>query len=216
MIAVLCLAGTHGPLAWRFYLGAVAGGLGAFLVVVRESSPAAQRRLDGAAGERRTAAALRPLQREGWEVRHDLAGATGNIDHVVIGPPGVFLLDSKNWSGEVIIDGSGTPALRSPDRARPLILDRIPRQLRREAARHHEVLAASLGGAPWVNPVVVLWAEFEQRVVDTGRVAYVHGDEVVDWLRNRRPRHTREEVARLAAALAEVPEFVERADHSVL
>src|SRR5215213_3135584 len=42
----------------------------------------------GAAGERRTARLLGPLERHGWAVLHDLAvpGTQANIDHLVIGP----------------------------------------------------------------------------------------------------------------------------------
>jgi hypothetical protein len=44
----------------------------------------------GAAGERRTARLLSPLERQGWAVLHDLAvhGSRANLDHLVIGPVG--------------------------------------------------------------------------------------------------------------------------------
>jgi hypothetical protein len=51
----------------------------------------------GARGERRTARALRKLARHGWTVLHDVAipSSRANGDHLLIGPPGVFLVDSK-------------------------------------------------------------------------------------------------------------------------
>jgi hypothetical protein len=58
----------------------------------------------GAAGEARTAHALAMLPAAGWFVLHDVRwpGKTfANIDHVVIGPGGVFVIDSKAWSGRV-------------------------------------------------------------------------------------------------------------------
>ena len=57
----------------------------------------------GAAGERRTAGLLRRLQGEGFVVFHDLAipGSRANIDHLVVGPTGVFVIDSKQWAGQV-------------------------------------------------------------------------------------------------------------------
>jgi Nuclease-related domain len=64
----------------------------------------------GARGERRTARALRKLVRQGWTVLHDLAvpGSRANGDHLLIGPSGVFLVDSKAWHGHITqaIDGS--------------------------------------------------------------------------------------------------------------
>jgi hypothetical protein len=57
----------------------------------------------GAAGERRTARLLRRLVRDGFVVLHDLAvpGSPANVDHLVIGPSGVFVIDSKQWTGSV-------------------------------------------------------------------------------------------------------------------
>ena len=52
----------------------------------------------GAAGERRTARLLAPLERRGWAVLHDLAipGTQANIDHLVIGPGGVLVIDTQH------------------------------------------------------------------------------------------------------------------------
>jgi Nuclease-related domain len=58
----------------------------------------------GAHGERSTARLLDRLTRDGFVVFHDLA-APGNTnaktDHLVIGPSGVFVIDSKQWTGSV-------------------------------------------------------------------------------------------------------------------
>jgi hypothetical protein len=63
----------------------------------------------GAAGERRTARLLDLLERRGWVVLHDLAvpGSPANIDHLVIGPGGVFVVDSKQYRGRLRLDSSG-------------------------------------------------------------------------------------------------------------
>ncbi len=64
----------------------------------------------GARGEQRTARQLARLIRQGWVVFHDLAipGSGANADHLVIGPGGVFLLDSKNWRGRLAFTADGT------------------------------------------------------------------------------------------------------------
>jgi hypothetical protein len=63
----------------------------------------------GAVGERRTARVLAPLERHGWAVLHDLAVPWGraNLDHLVIGPGGVFVIDSKQYRGRLQLDPSG-------------------------------------------------------------------------------------------------------------
>jgi Nuclease-related domain len=57
----------------------------------------------GAHGERRTARLLDRLTRDGFVVFHDIAvpGSPANLDHLVIGPSGVFVIDSKQWTGSV-------------------------------------------------------------------------------------------------------------------
>jgi len=57
----------------------------------------------GARGERRTARRLRRLVRRGYVAFHDLAmpGSRANIDHLLIGPTGVFVIDSKQYTGRI-------------------------------------------------------------------------------------------------------------------
>lgn len=62
----------------------------------------------GAAGELATARAVAELTVSGWHVLHDRRlPHGGNIDHLVIGPAGVFVLDAKAWSQPAKIDASG-------------------------------------------------------------------------------------------------------------
>jgi hypothetical protein len=72
-------------------------------------SPEARAWRRGAAGERRTARLLGPLERHGWAVLHDLAvpRSRANIDHFVIGPGGVFVIDSKQYRGRLQLDRYG-------------------------------------------------------------------------------------------------------------
>jgi Nuclease-related domain len=64
----------------------------------------------GAAGERRNATRLEKLV-EGQPVSflHDrrIPGSRANIDHIAIGPSGVFVVDSKNAKGQVKVDWKG-------------------------------------------------------------------------------------------------------------
>jgi hypothetical protein len=110
-------------------LGLVLGGLAAVAVgwgLRFRPSPDAVAWRRGAAGERRTARLLDPLERHGWAVLHDLAlpGSRANIDHLVIGPGGMFVIDSKHYRGRLQLDGSGrlwhgryplAPTLRTVD-----------------------------------------------------------------------------------------------------
>ncbi|MFN0026054.1 MAG: nuclease-related domain-containing protein [Acidimicrobiales bacterium] len=67
---------------------------------------AAQRWEDGAKGEERTAAHLAELP-AGFHVFHDLCvpGSDANIDHLVVGPTGVWLIDTKAYRAPLRLSG---------------------------------------------------------------------------------------------------------------
>jgi Nuclease-related domain len=93
-------------------LGLVLGGLAATAAgwgLRFRTSPDAVAWRRGAAGERRTARLLSHLEQQGWVVLHDLAvpGSRANLDHLVIGPGGVFVIDSKQYRGRLQLDPSG-------------------------------------------------------------------------------------------------------------
>jgi hypothetical protein len=147
----------------------------------------------GAQGERKTARLLARLKPHGWTVLHDLAvpGSRANIDHLAIGPPGVFVIDSKQYRGRLrqAADSSWwhgryplAPALRAAQF---------------EADRANAVL-----GAPWVPvlPLVVVhgasvpWGEL---VAD--RVPVVAATRLVPALRALPPVMPPDQIADLAA-----------------
>ena len=110
--AVVAAALLAGLLAHDIGLAApaailAAGGL-AFLLRFRVSADTTAWRR-GAKGERRTARRLRRLGRA-WRVFHDLAipGSRANADHLLIGPAGVFLIDSKHYRGRLTLTPEGS------------------------------------------------------------------------------------------------------------
>lgn len=104
----------------------------------------------GAEGERRTATSLWKLT--GYTVLHDrkIPGSRANIDHVVIGPGGVFVVETKNYSGKVMVKGDD---LFVSGRKRTAVLE----QTWREAVAVQGVLAVELARlARDVTPVLCI------------------------------------------------------------
>ena len=91
----------------------------------------------GGQGERHTARLLDRLTRDGYVVFHDLAvpGSDANVDHLVIGRSGVFVIDTKQWTGEV---RQGADGLVWHNHYR---LDRTLETVRREAERVGRLLS---------------------------------------------------------------------------
>jgi hypothetical protein len=73
-----------------------------------------------AAAERRTARALDRLARAGYTVLHDRSTdeSAGNIDHLVLGASGVWVVETDAHRGEVRAGGAGAWVGRAPLRAR--------------------------------------------------------------------------------------------------
>ena len=114
---------------------AVAAGMVAAVagLVRRLKGPEARRREVGAAGERRVASELAVLEGEGWRLLHDrrLPGRRANVDHVAVGPGGVWVIETKCWSGRIDV---GPGAVRQGRRRADAVLDQVWEQTRAVSA----------------------------------------------------------------------------------
>ena len=50
-----------------------------------------------------------------------------------------------------------------------------------------------------------MWAPFPQRVVESNRIVYVHGDELAGWLASRAHTLPQEHCEQIATLIARVP-----------
>lgn len=142
----------------------------------------------GAWGEQFTADELAKLPEARWIAVHDIAHGGGNMDHVLAGPPGILLLDSKKYDGVVHIEGDDLvvtrdvdPSLRYRDRGRLSVI-------RKQAAAVSAELRERNGRGAWVEPVIVVWSTFPERVQKRNGVTVVHGRELCSWLSALPPR----------------------------
>lgn len=196
-----------GLAAWSFYVGRVSGrilaaasGFGAgilFVVYSLGGHISAFRWWIGAEGERETANQIEKLSSD-WHCEHDLEHGRGNYDHVVVGPAGVFLLDTKLLHGTAVAAGDSLRCGR---------LSFAGAALRGAARNVKDALERQLGfRAPWVQPVVVIWGDFPQRRHEEQGVVYVSGDELLPWLQTLPAKATAPQRAAFIAALRQVRE----------
>lgn len=106
-------------------------------------------------GEKAVGQLLENLRSGGYAVFHDLVGTDFNVDHVLIGPAGVFTIETKTWNkpgkGSPTITFDGTELLAAgyePDR-NPVI------QAKAQASWLQRLLAESTGKTLPVRPVVL-------------------------------------------------------------
>ncbi|MFD0639428.1 nuclease-related domain-containing protein [Catenulispora yoronensis] len=115
-----------------------------------------------ASGEAATAKAIKPLRFQGFTALHDRRLAPGtvpgippvDIEHLLIGPAGVFLLDSKNWTGGPKAQMIGTDIWVGMDKR-----DAMLKRLGVEAENLTTALKPSLPRGVKVEPVLVVHAK---------------------------------------------------------
>jgi hypothetical protein len=94
----------------------------------------------GAEGERKTARRLRRLEGEGWIALHSTPTDYGDRDHILLGPSGIFLLDSKVRRGRLSVNDAGELEVDRGDDAPP----ERPQPLARRAKASARGLAESV------------------------------------------------------------------------
>lgn len=200
-LAVLVL--DHHLVAW--FAGLVTGVCSGAWIALRDSPPAYVENWHlGADGERKTEKVLRPLEKSGLRIVHDVEARYGNYDHIAVGRTGVFLLETKNLQG-IIEFRSGTPYLRrrlDPDAHTRC--DRIQRRALAAAACLNEDIQRQTGHKLWVQAVVVFWADFPEGFVDSGNCVFVHGARLHDWMRNLPTKLDQAVAERIAVAVAHI------------
>ncbi|MGA8364346.1 MAG: nuclease-related domain-containing protein [Solirubrobacteraceae bacterium] len=99
-VATALLGRTFGLRDIRF-LGSEVGLLVAMFVVLRYVIPLVERHDRGATGEEQVGSLLKGLEGRGWHAIHDASLGNGNVDHILIGPAGVFTVETKSHPGPV-------------------------------------------------------------------------------------------------------------------
>jgi hypothetical protein len=99
-VATALLGRTFGLHDKRFLASEVAL-LVSMFVISRYVLPQVERRDRGATGEEQVGGLLDGLGERGWLVIHDASMGRGNVDHILIGPPGLFTVETKSHPGPV-------------------------------------------------------------------------------------------------------------------
>jgi len=146
------------PHKWRFaegaFVGAVAVGYWMLPDALMPEHIARWQR--GAWGEQNTAKALKPLRKDGWLIRHDLATGYGNAnrDHIAAGPA-VYLLDSKLLKDEVWVDEDGLHVRRVDLSDNGYVYAHVARQMVAAARALKRDLDEAVGFPVAVYPVAL-------------------------------------------------------------
>jgi hypothetical protein len=195
IIIGVAFMGSQPAVGWIVIIAAVLSAANALFVLPNHITAWAT----GADGEVRTARFLESLRPEGFRVLHDrrIPGSRANIDHIVIGPPGVYVVETKSFAGRLKIRGN---EVFVASRRKTGMLE----EARREALAVQVALAPELEalGIPVVPVICVHRASLPWFGAQAGGVRIVSGKDLVKRLRNADLRLEPEAVQRLAAATA--------------
>jgi hypothetical protein len=161
--------------------------------------PIARRFNRGERGELHVADVLEELRSEGYKPVHDIVGNGFNIDHVIVGPGGVFAIETKFRSGQ------GEITFRNDE---TLIVGGFPeekdclKQARGSAKAVSQLIAENCGRREWVTPLLLFVGDW--RVKEDWRDTSVRvftPDRFATYLRHQQPRLTRREIELFASHL---------------
>jgi hypothetical protein len=161
-----------------------------------------------AAGERATGRLLARVQRDGYLVLHDRRTAGGQVDveHLLVGPAGMFVLDSRNWTElkeEARVLEGALWVGRSSQNA-------TLAELRRETADVTGEVSVALDGRAAATPLsaVTVLVVHGKRVAGTprvvGGVAVLEGRHLLGFLARSEAVWERERVRQVALAAERV------------
>ena len=147
----------------------------------------------GAEGEEEVAFQLRKLG-ESWRVLHSVPVGTNDtdIDHVVIGPPGVFTLNTKNHlGGRVSVNAK---AIYVNGTYQPYIA-----KSRAEGKRATKLLSAACGYNVTAHPLIVIMAKDLRIKGSPEDVSIVGRKRISKWLSSQPPTLTPDAVEAIYA-----------------
>jgi len=150
-------------------------------------------------GEEAVGEFLEHLRKDGYQVFHDIVGKGFNVDHVLIGPAGVFTVETKTrskpakGSAEVVFDGENVKvAGHEPDR-NPVV------QARAQAGWLKSLLTESTGKDFPVFPVIVFPGWFIRTTKRPAKKLWVLEPKALPkYLANEEPKMTEADI-RLAS-----------------
>jgi hypothetical protein len=155
----------------------------------------------GATGEAQVGYVLGGLS-DDYVVLHDLTTSHGNIDHVVVGPSGVYLIETKNWKGVVTADGKGELLLDGKSAPKP-----PAKTLFVALMNMKDEIKALTGLKPFFNGVLVFpSARVEAKWGTTGYVDCVGDEQLIGYItrKERSKRLAKEEIDAISQAFYEL------------
>ncbi|GIH78791.1 nuclease-related domain-containing protein [Planobispora longispora] len=190
-------------ISWRMGVtAAIAAAIADTVVRARSNStvPAWRR---ASVAERRTEAQLKGLERRGYRTLHARAipDSDAQIDHLVVGPTGIYAVDSEKWDKRLPVRAQSHRKLFLGPFSQKARLD----EARWEASRASELIGAELGREIMVIPSLAIYGPaIPWKVLNIREVDVFDGGHVRKWITKRERSLTDAEISRIYEAAQRV------------
>ncbi|MBB5136326.1 hypothetical protein HNP84_006073 [Thermocatellispora tengchongensis] len=160
--------------------------------------------------ERRTEAQLKKLERGGYRTLHARAipGSEAQIDHLVIGPTGVYAVDSEKWDKRLPVRvQSGKRLFHGPFNQKPRLDEAAW-----EAAQASELITKKLDREVTVVPSLAIYGPaIPWKILSIRQVDVFEGSRVRKWITKRERSLTDTEIDQIYEAASQVlpPRYAE-------
>ena len=164
----------------------------------------------GMLGERLVEEQLDEIRKAGFDVFHDFIltdeRGTENIDHIIVGPSGIFTLETKNWSAKgvpqddrITFDGETLKIGTYPQE------DKILKQPRRQAAKLQSILQPVTQDPLWVVPILCFWDRYVQLTrFNPSGLQVLNQKGIASFILSREQKFSPETVRKLSTKLREL------------
>lgn len=162
----------------------------------------------GRNGERYVGQLLEQMRPYGYHVFHDVTGPSFNLDHVLVGPGGIFIIETKTWSknstrgtlnyveGSLVLNGK--------------VLKKSPiDQVKASARWLHNELRSVIDESFSIIPVITLPAWFivsdvSMKLLQEHHIVLINPKNIENFLKSKKSFLTHDDVIRIAGYLDKV------------
>jgi len=157
----------------------------------------------GLSGEHLVGQILERLRAQGFEVFHDVLGEGFNIDHVIIGPPGIFTVETKTFGkplrGKAIVDYDGQKILMNG-----VTITRNPiEQAKSQSKWLSKLIQDRTGKRLFIKPIVVFPGWYVTEKVKDPTVLVLNDQRIIPFVTAHEQRMNDSDIKFIAAQLTQ-------------
>jgi len=152
----------------------------------------------GFEGEEAVAECLKNNLDDSYYIINDIKLKYGNIDHVVIGPTGIFVIETKNYGGEIVCNGDEWK-IRSGEKEYQI---KSPsRQAKKNALKIKKLIEEKLNRHAWINAIVVFTNPSINLYLNNNSIPILQMHELCDYIKNKKMMLSSSEIEAIAKVI---------------